>query len=821
MTNAIIIGFDTEFVRVDDSTNRILSYQYAVKTSAGMSKGIVYPKGSNVSDRIALHELIIKAIEHARREGVIGRRWPTEIYAAAHFTRADLASFKDFGAIRTSFDNVRNSYATLTAPYGVHAYDSGRNRRDLSIKLFDTMALAPNKTSLEALGKLLDIPKISLPHGAIERMDELLESDPQLFERYAIRDAEITAEHLWKMIEFVEENLGTDDPPITLGSLAVNMLMGLWAREGIDVQQVLGQHTVRQRRYDPNTGQRFAFNRSVSLATVSEHEQLATEAYHGGRNEAYRFGLTDNDFWWDVDISGAYSTAMAAIRVPDWNNLRVTRDIEDYPAETLGIARVRFEFPHDVRFPCLPVRSNNGLIFPLEGESYCASPEIALARQLGANISIMHGVVIPWLNDVRPFALFSRTVREKRKSHAKGSVFERTWKEIGNSVYGKTAQGLKAKNVYDNRSDQSQRLPPSRVTQPYLAAYITSLVRAALGEMIARVPLNKEVVSATTDGFITNQPPAEIDVSGPICTFFADQAEHLNNDRQIIEEKHLVPQVLCMKTRGQLTVGTIDTAMPVLQAKAGVQIDRSVYQNGRQHYQKRQTEDGWDYVPADLSEEIFHIERAENDELLQIFFSRHAGMKVTQKSLTPLRRLAGGDTDLVMEKRSATLNLEFDWKRELANPEIRTAGQVINAENPCHISFTTRPIKNLDTFHQVRDRFDSWRRSNSLKTEADWASWLDVRKRDDLAVVTGHRAKGTLFEQAKREWLRAYANAENGHSGGRYKEIAAALTDAGYPTTVTDLKNAKRAKPSPIDWSAEVNADIEAFMRVAGSISVT
>ena len=91
----------------------------------------------------------------------------------------------------------------------------------------------------------------------------------------------------------------------------------------------------------------------------------------------------------------------------------------------------------------------------------------------------MHGVVIPWLNDVRPFALFSRTVREKRKSHAKGSVFERTWKEIGNSVYGKTAQGLKAKNVYDNRSDQSQRLPPSRVTQPYLAAYITSLGEVA------------------------------------------------------------------------------------------------------------------------------------------------------------------------------------------------------------------------------------------------------------------------------------------------------------------------------------------------------
>ena len=112
--------------------------------------------------------------------------------------------------------------------------------------------------------------------------------------------------------------------------------------------------------------------------------------------------------------------------------------------ESPGVSTVTIEW---FDAPCLPVRSNNGLIFPLEGECYCASPEIALARQLGANISIMHGVVIPWLNDVRPFALFSRNVREKRKSHAKGSVFERTWKEIGNSVCGKTAQGLKAKNV--------------------------------------------------------------------------------------------------------------------------------------------------------------------------------------------------------------------------------------------------------------------------------------------------------------------------------------------------------------------------------------
>src|SRR5690348_2847012 len=140
---------------------------------------------------------------------------------------------------------------------------------------------------------------------------------------------------------------------------------------------------------------------------------------------------------------------------------------------------------------------------------------------MGAELTIEHGIIVPWRSEVRPFELFAKSIRDKRATCDKGSVEERTWKEIGNSLYGKVAQGLHEKRVYDTKSGESKTLPPSQVTQPFLAAYITSLVRAVLGEVLHRIPSSRLVVSATTDGFLTNAREDELDRSGPLCTFFS------------------------------------------------------------------------------------------------------------------------------------------------------------------------------------------------------------------------------------------------------------------------------------------------------------
>ena len=41
------------------------------------------------------------------------------------------------------------------------------------------------------------------------------------------------------------------------------------------------------------------------------------------------FGLTKGDFWFDFDLAGAYSTAMAAIKIPDWQGIRTSTNLDD------------------------------------------------------------------------------------------------------------------------------------------------------------------------------------------------------------------------------------------------------------------------------------------------------------------------------------------------------------------------------------------------------------------------------------------------------------------------------------------------------------
>ena len=115
----------------------------------------------------------------------------------------------------------------------------------------------------------------------------------------------------------------------------------------------------------------------------------------------------------------------------------------------------------------------------------------------------------------------------------------------------------------------------SQITNPFMAAYTTSLVRAVLGEILHNIPADRTVVCATTDGFLTNALRDEIDTSSPVCSLFADLRERLSGVREILEVKHRVERVLCVKTRAQITVEAIQGERPIL-AKGGIWVPRDV-----------------------------------------------------------------------------------------------------------------------------------------------------------------------------------------------------------------------------------------------------
>lgn len=216
---SIIVGLDTEYVRqgpeftlpeIDGKQNRVLSYQFYVldrATGGGAGLVIPVPNGQKRTGRSTLASLLGQTLEFALRQGVICDV-PDNIILASHFSRADLPSLRDFDKLKRSVDSVRRTYVSAKQPFVRNVTVHGRTHR-LSIRLLDTMLLAPNgQQSLAALGEMLGVEKIAIPEGMIERMDVLQSGNRDLFDRYALRDAEIAAKWIMSVQEFFEHDLG-------------------------------------------------------------------------------------------------------------------------------------------------------------------------------------------------------------------------------------------------------------------------------------------------------------------------------------------------------------------------------------------------------------------------------------------------------------------------------------------------------------------------------------------------------------------------------------------------------------------------------------
>jgi hypothetical protein len=390
------------------------------------------------------------------------------------------------------------------------------------------MLLAPNGTSLKKLGDVIGRPKIELPEGSYERMDLLLKRDPELFKKYALEDAIIAALYYLKIRDVMRKDLGVVKHVATLAAAGVKMIEGVLLRMGLLVDGYFGYARLGRARH--------------WLPSLLEIFPFAANCFHGGRNEAYRIGLTPEGVaLFDADLKGAYTTALAMMRVPAWRSAAATTDIKRLAVvdEALTFARVRFQFDDDIRFPSLPVRAGaRGLIYPLSGVSWCTGAELVVAIGQGARITVESGWRCEWVDgSPRPFEAFTRQISDIRKrAKADGNaLLDQTAKEIGNSCYGKIAQsvdalrsandggvdGPRGKRVFDARSGMMKTLPGSRITNPMLAAFVTGIVRATISEALAGLPSDAIVCTATTDGFLSSIPLERLPSNGTVAIAFA------------------------------------------------------------------------------------------------------------------------------------------------------------------------------------------------------------------------------------------------------------------------------------------------------------
>src|SRR5208337_1851092 len=172
--------------------------------------------------------------------------------------------------------------------------------------------------------------------------------------------------------------------------------------------------------------------------------------------------------------------------------------------------------------------------------------------------------------------------------------------ELANSTYGKTAQGLQERRVFDLRDRDTAQIPESAVTNPFFAAYITSFVRGVMGEIMNSLPITSMVFSCTTDGFLTDalEPDVQQAARGPLATMYSQQRAILTGRSGVLEIKHRAKRLLGWRTRGQATLEAGDVVedseiAPIVLAKGGITLS-----------------------------DKFDTDALENAEILRLFFNR-------------------------------------------------------------------------------------------------------------------------------------------------------------------------------------------------------
>lgn len=813
----LIVGFDTEYVTPKESVDndkiergraryKVLSYQFHAKTQDGVEwNGIIIP---SEHARISFSDFIIFVVGKGLTEGVIDKV-PNQIYLVAHYNRADIPAFDDRDELIKRLSNIRKSLVSKDLPIKIRINfmdglpNSEKEEDVLNIYIRDTILLAPTgQKSLAELGNLVGCRKVTLSRDKErerylkENMDVLLRYDWDLFREYALIDAEVCVRYFDTVGRQYEQITGSRRVPTALSNIGVKLLLKQWkdADEPINHLVAIGKDEFAEVIWNKEKGKFLTTKRKVYKEEISWFIDFATECYHGGRNEQFWFGPSYLAEWSDYDLTGAYPTAMALIGMPKWDEVFSSTNIDDYTPLTLGFACVDFEFDETVRYPTLPIRTNNGIIFPRKGRSYCSSPEVVLAKSMGCKMSIRHGIIIPQDQTQKIFFPFlQQTIENRQKAQTK--LENAFWKEVTNSCYGKTAQGLRRKRVFNIQKEANQQLPESQITNPYFASYITSFVRAAVGEIINSIPNERMVFSVTTDGFITDATEAEIKkaLSGPISEVFANSRLALTGKSEVLSEKHTVRQVLGWKTRGQATLVEGDhqkNCETIVLAKAGIQ-------------------------PPPWSRETTE----QNEYIVELFFTRTGDQTVIVDTNTSLRDMVLYHADLVKKTSVRRLNMEYDFKRRpysVANVTIN-----FNGKNYYHVAFSTRPWNTVEEFRTMRSMVDDYIRTEArrcMKTADDYRALADYFDTRNSLPVSAQKylkkAKNADLNRLKRDLCRAFKQGQAGLDAYSAQMTAndfakilleSGLSRFGVKCVRSDIENAGRNAFEPNTTPRSVN----------------
>jgi len=467
------------------------------------------------------------------------------ITMVAHFGRVEMmgaADGTDWLMPTDTGDITGSSLILQKTIIGKWQYQSKYRDEPVQVDLWDSMLLHPG--SLESLGNLINMPKLE-SHGYREggRMLDWYLENPTEFRSYAIRDAEVA-------VKFYEAYHAKVAEAGLISGKTIGSVFERAAAEAIEDGDFSNLLYQRKKVWNGKY--------SVKRLVPTKAANAFTPSYYGGRNETYLFGRFDQPVH-DYDLIGAYSNTIGML--PTWETKgQVFTDpellykfvVQDPLA--LGRIHISFSFHQDVKYPGLPVASENGVIFPRSGET-----DVMLQEFMASYPHLESCEIIAWIypsSGDSPIVNLSQELKERRnKSKACGDhLGDAIWKLVLNAGYGKFAQGVRTKQSVDLENSTTDNIvrspiPPSRTTNPAIAAFITGWCRALIAEYLYFCQdKGYEIGNVTTDGFTVLGDPLPDDTMngvGPLGRLIRDKYEN-----QILELKHQGKGFLSLKTRG-------------------------------------------------------------------------------------------------------------------------------------------------------------------------------------------------------------------------------------------------------------------------------
>jgi len=303
-------------------------------------------------------------------------------------------------------------------------YKPYKNKKKGNIKFIDTFNYL--KTSLENLGKIINIPKLEKP-DCLGRYPTNKAEQEQLI-RYNKRDCEVSCEFMYFLQKGINNAGG--NLKITIASSSFD----IWRRNFLKHVLVKEEKVLK----DPKITD-FIFS-----------------GYYGGRTEVFKRGEFKNVFYYD--INSLYPSVMANFNYPIPQSVEKVKNPEIDNINTYeGVSDVYVHCRKDIT-PFLPHKTKDKLIFPHGTfRGVYNHNELRKALEIGYYILKINKQII-YKATFKPFKKFVEYFYNQRKElKSKESQMEIVFKLILNSLYGKFGQ---------KKIITSEIIDPNKFTNP-------------------------------------------------------------------------------------------------------------------------------------------------------------------------------------------------------------------------------------------------------------------------------------------------------------------------------------------------------------------